>query len=260
MKRLRLAVPAAFLCIGVLAGCGESLEADSGIVYVKKDSTVIALDVEEFEQSYYDEEELKAFIESAVAEYNASNESDSIEVQNVSVEDNKAKMKLKYKTAKDYTQFYHTVFYEAELYEGTVKDALAAGYDFETEFTKVGENETLNIDKNEILAQEDLKAVILKAETDLKVDGTIVYVSSENVAVTGKNTASVKKIIKAEETEQIEETLEEDTQEELFEEEESAFVMGEIVFDMDGTRSDDIIADLYESSSEVNNYAYIIYK
>ena len=40
--------------------------------------------------------------------------------------------------------------------------------------------------KEEIYSGEDLKVVIIKANRDVKVDGTICYVSSENVKLTGQ--------------------------------------------------------------------------
>ena len=46
--------------------------------------------------------------------------------------------------------------------------------------------------KEEIYSGEDLKVVIIKANRDVKVDGTICYVSSENVKLTGTDSVSIR--------------------------------------------------------------------
>ena len=44
----------------------------------------------------------------------------------------------------------------------------------------------------EIYSGDDLKAVIIKANRDVKVDGTICYVSTENVKLTGADSVSIR--------------------------------------------------------------------
>jgi len=86
-----------------------------------------------------------------------------------------------YETVDDYT-----AFNGVELYEGKIVQALAAGYDFDTDFAGVDKDGSVTgVTRGDILAQEDLKVVIIKANTDVKIDGKILYVSCDNVTVTG---------------------------------------------------------------------------
>ncbi|MFQ8778726.1 MAG: hypothetical protein ACLR78_16515 [Roseburia sp.] len=70
---------------------------------------------------------------------------------------------------------------------------MAAGYDFDTDFAGVDKDGSVTgVTRGDILAQEDLKVVIIKANTDVKIDGKILYVSCDNVTVTGKDSVSIK--------------------------------------------------------------------
>ena len=83
-------------------------------------------------RSYYDETELKEFVDSAVDEYNTENGKNSVKVDDLTVEDGTAKLRMDYETVDDYT-----AFNGVELYEGKIVQALAAGYDFDTDFAGV---------------------------------------------------------------------------------------------------------------------------
>lgn len=104
------------------------------------------------------------------------------------MEDGTAKLRMDYETVDDYT-----AFNGVELYEGKIVQALAAGYDFDTDFAGVDKDGSVTgVTRWDILAQEDLKVVIIKANTDVKIDGKILYVSCDNVTVTGKDSVSIK--------------------------------------------------------------------
>ena len=87
----------------------------------------------------------------------------------------------------------YTAFNGIELYQGTVIDSLSAGYVYDGPFVRV-ENGTAKGEatKRDIYEQEDLKVVIIRANTDVLVDGEICYVSSENVALTGADSVSIR--------------------------------------------------------------------
>ena len=173
MKRLGCIGLTIMICAGMLAGCGSSLEADTNTVYVSKHRKVVSMDVEQLDQSYYDETELKEFVDSAVDEYNTENGKNSVKVDDLTVEDGTAKLRMDYETVDDYT-----AFNGVELYEGKIVQALAAGYDFDTDFAGVDKDGSVTgVTRWDILAQEDLKVVIIKANTDVKIDGKILYLS-----------------------------------------------------------------------------------
>lgn len=177
MRKACMAGISVLIGISMLAGCGKSLDADTDTVYVQKNGTVLSVDVETLDKDYYDETELKDYVTDAVSTYTGEHGKSAVKLENLSVKDGTATLKMKYKTPEDYTGFNGI-----ELYEGKVVKALAAGYDFKTDFVSVEDGKvTGTATKEEIYSGEDLKVVIIKANRDVKVDGTICYVSSENV-------------------------------------------------------------------------------
>ncbi|MEG0963345.1 MAG: hypothetical protein RR139_11680 [Lachnospiraceae bacterium] len=172
---------------GLLTACGTSLKADCDTVYVKKNGTVIGAAVEEFEKDYYDADELKTFIEDEVAQYQKEHEKKSVKIHEFSVKDKTAKLFIKFKGYKDYQDFNNVT-----LFTGTVPQALAAGYDFATEFRKVKDTKLGDtVDNSKILSSDD-KVVVLSEKIDVKVDGTIKYVSSANVKIKSKDLVSLQ--------------------------------------------------------------------
>ena len=242
-----------------LAGCGSSLEADTNTVYVSKHGKVVSMDVEQLDQSYYDETELKEFVDSAVDEYNTENGKNSVKVDDLTVEDGTAKLRMDYETVDDYT-----AFNGVELYEGKIVQALAAGYDFDTDFAGVDKDGSVTgVTRWDILAQEDLKVVIIKANTDVKIDGKILYVSCDNVTVTGKDSVSIKEgtgiektwITEAEEVPSTEAVLETESTEDA-----GDVIEGEVIIGTEEASGNDVVTNLSGGSSGTDVYTYIIYK
>lgn len=179
---------AALLCAGMLAGCGKSVEADASLVYVDKKGAVTSVDVESLDVNTYDETEFEAFVDGAVEEYNAVNGKNSVKSEGITVEEGVAKLQMKYKTAEDYA-----AFNGIEFYAGTVVDSLAAGYTYDTDFVKVEDGTvTGTAAKQEIYAGEGLKVVIIRANTNVQVEGKICYVSTENVRLAGPDSVSIR--------------------------------------------------------------------
>lgn len=188
MKKFVSTVLAMLLCVGLLSGCGTTLEGEDSVVYVDKKGTVYSLDVEAMDQDYYDSEELEAYVDEVVNQYTSEHGSGSVKVNSLTVENGVAKLNMKYKTATDYTNFNGI-----ELYQGDIVSALAAGYVFDGDFAKVEDGRVVGIaTKQEIYSQEDLKVVVIRANTDVKIEGEICYVSCENVKLTGADSVSIR--------------------------------------------------------------------
>lgn len=188
MKKFGCMVLGLCLCMGLLAGCGTTVEGESSVVYVEKNGTVISLDVEELAQDYYDAEELENFVNDAVSEYTEEHGRSSVKVQELTVEEGTARLQMQYKTADDYS-----AFNGIELYQGKVIDSLAAGYVFDGEFARVEDGKVIGAaTKQEIYAEDDLKVVIIRANTDVQVAGEICFVSCENVELTGNSSVSIR--------------------------------------------------------------------
>lgn len=162
----------------LLTGCGAEFSADKDTVYVGKKGTVKGANVADFEKEYYDETELSEFITETVDTYVAKSGEGTVEIAEFAVEDGVAHVYLDYAGAEDYADFNGV-----EFFAGTVLEAKASGYDIADEFTAVTDDETA-------WDAEGNKIVIIGQQTEVRVDGTILFVSS-NASVTGKNTASV---------------------------------------------------------------------
>lgn len=196
MKRFICASLCVMLCAGLLAGCGVSLESDSSMVYVDSKGKVSALEVEGLDKDYYDAEELETYVNDVVDEYTSEHGKGTVKVEDLTVDGQTAKLRMKYKTTEDYTNFNGI-----ELNAGKVVATLAAGYTYDASFVKVEDGKvTGSATKQEIYQEEGLKAVIIRANTDVKVDGEICYVSTENVKLTGADSVSIREGYSLEET------------------------------------------------------------
>lgn len=172
----------------LFAGCGENITAESDLVYVDKKGGVTSVDVGEFDQSYYSQEELKSFVEEEVEQYTTANGKDTVSLKDLSVENGVAKLTLAYKTVDDYVGFNGI-----ELYQGKVVKALADGYGFDVDFKTV-ENETVTgtASSQDIYGDSSLKAVIIKANhISVKVPGNVCFVSGDDVELTAADTVSI---------------------------------------------------------------------
>lgn len=189
MKKYVYTALGVLLCAGLFAGCGApALEGEASVVYVDKKGTVLSLDVEGLEEDYYDEAELSDFVNAAVDDYNEEHGKGLVKVESLLAEEGIAKLKMKYKTAQDYWNFNGI-----ELYQGKVVASLVEGYTYDADFAKVEDGKVVGVaTKQDIYADDDLNVVIIKANTDVKIDGEICYVSCENVKLTGTDSISIR--------------------------------------------------------------------
>ena len=166
------------LTVTLLTGCGADFSADKDTVYIQKKGTIKGANVADFDKEYYDETEISDFIKDTVDTSVEQAGEGTVEIQEFAVSDGVAHVYLNYAGAEDYAQFNGVKFYE-----GTVLDAKAEGYEIPDAFTSVTDDETT-------WDAEGNKIVIIGQQTQVKVDGTILFVSA-NASVTGKNTADV---------------------------------------------------------------------
>ena len=80
------------------------------------------------------------------------------------------------------------------VFTGTVVQAIAAGYDFNTDFVAVTDGVAGDAaDSKDVMKNDDYHVIVLSKGVDVTVDGTLQYVSS-GVTVKDKNTATVDEI------------------------------------------------------------------
>lgn len=186
MKRIGYAILAVLMLGTMLVGC-DPVDSESNLIYVSKKGQVQTIDVEEFDKSYYSEEGFKTFAQEAIDVYNKSHEVDAITLKELTVEEQIAKLKMEYKSVADFSNFN-----EITLYQGTVAAAVSEGYLFDVDFSKVEQGAiTGTATRSDILAEEGMSVVIIKANTNVQVDGAIHYVSTANVTVTAKDMVSI---------------------------------------------------------------------
>ncbi len=177
---------AAVLGCGLLAGCGK-LDVTRDTVYIQKNGKVTAASVDKLDKDYYSAEELEEYVNQTVAEYTAANDDKSLKVELFEAEEGNVKLNLKYASVQDYVSFNGT-----ELFSGTVADAKSAGYDFDTSFSSVEEGAvTSEADAATILSEGENKIVITNEPVDVKIDGTVLYISSEGTSMVDKSTVSI---------------------------------------------------------------------
>ena len=155
------------------------------MVYVDKKGHIHTLDVVPYE---LDEEGLREDIDRTVEAYTQEHGRDSVKVDSLTVENGEARLVTSYGSAEDYTNLIGP-----ELFCGEVLAALEHGYVFDGDFVCVEDGRIVGTaTKQEIYAEEKLKVVIIKANTDVQVEGDICYVSCENVRLEGANRVSIR--------------------------------------------------------------------
>ena len=173
-------------CIGLLSGCSKKTDVDTSTVFVEKKGGIISVDVEHLDKEYYDIEELKEYITQHVEDYTEKN-GNTVEESSFDVKDGIAKPTMEYDSYEDYTGFNGV-----ELYCGTVAEAQADGYDFDTEFYRVEDAQKQEtVDKADVIAEDDNKIVIIKANVDVNVPGTVLYVSAPDTDIRSKDVVSI---------------------------------------------------------------------
>lgn len=187
MKKIIFIGLVCIMMTGLLAACADSLDADCNTVYVQKKGTIIGASIEKLDKDYYKEDELKDFIDEKVDAYQKEHDKGSVKISDFSVKDSVAELFIKYAGYEEYQDFNGVT-----LFAGTVPQALAAGYDFNTEFTGIKDGKASGKAADSKIKESDYNVVILSEKIDVKVDGTIKYISSEYASMKSDDTVSIK--------------------------------------------------------------------
>lgn len=187
MKKIISISLVCLLITGLFTGCGKSLEADRDTVYVQKKGTIISAAIADFDKDYYQEEELKSYVDERIQDYQGSHGQKSVQIDDFSVEEGVAKLFIKYAGYEDYQEFN-----DVTLFSGTIPQALAAGYKFDTEFLEIVDGKVAGGIENTKIMELDAKVIILSEKVDVKVDGTVQYVSSKYTTIKAEDTVSIQ--------------------------------------------------------------------
>lgn len=195
MKRGRFL--AVLLCMaGALTGCGivDGFSPEVSGISIDKKGGITEVVRENFDQSYYSEDELESEIAKEIEEYNTQAGDKAVKEKGLKIKNGVAQLKMTYASSEDYANFNRVDFFT-----GNIIGAVQAGYMFEGSFWPVSDGkiqEDSAVWGSEIISGTNYQVVAVKGPLLVEVPGKIVYVSS-NVKVTDKSTGVVEETSKA---------------------------------------------------------------
>lgn len=132
---------------------------------VNKNGAVQSAIVGDFDKPYYNEEEIKNFVDEEVTGYNETKTKDAVTIKSFEIKDNIAKIILKFSSIEHYA-----TFNQVEAAYLTTKEALKRK-DIPDEFINEKDGETIS--KEEALNDDKYKVIIISEPLDIRVDGKV---------------------------------------------------------------------------------------
>jgi len=172
MKKFALTM---IMCLSTVlfVGCNNKVQSlrmgdiANETILVRSNGTIQSAANEDFEKDYYDEKELKAFMEENVEYYNSTHEKDAVKITKVKVDGNKAKAIFTYKDLETYCELNGM---EAHLY--TMEEADAAGI---LPDKLVNASDNSDVEKESVLKHSDLNVFAISAKMDIMLPNNIMY-------------------------------------------------------------------------------------
>lgn len=115
--------------VGILSGCSFEPNVKANTIFVQKDKTILAASIETFDKNYYNQNDLKKYVEQQVESFKQSHTTGNVKLKKITVKKQQAKLYMEYSDYKTYA-----AFNEATFFIGTVATAKKAGYDFGLNF------------------------------------------------------------------------------------------------------------------------------
>jgi len=195
-KKIILGVTAS---TAILTACsGQSAPAfapTESSLYITSEGKVTSATVETYEADYYSTDELKAFIEEVLADFNTSAGGDSATqaatIRECTMADGTAKLLIDFQNADAYLDFMEQYPDEespvqvTDLDITTVSDGVTKGYLVGKSFTKLAKENT-TVAADEVMKQSKLYVAAIDGAALIQTDGNIQYIS-EGVSVVGTN-------------------------------------------------------------------------
>ena len=124
-------------------------------------------------------------MDKSIDDYNKKNDG-SIKLKKLTVEKKKASLTMSYASTDEYTDFNGT-----KLFSGTIAEALAAGYDFKTDFAAIDDGKAKKCESSEFLDETGYKVVVYEGSSNLHVKGKILYASVDKVKLVDDKTVAI---------------------------------------------------------------------
>lgn len=162
------------LCSVLLAGCGSSKnlslsKCTDTTILIHKDGSVDQVIVETFDESYYDEEELKNFINTQVEFYNNQNEGHKIKASSLKEKRKNMKIKLEYDSLESYSAF-----------NSVTADTFGVEKASEIQIipdTFVSVSDSKTVDSSEIVGNSQYKILYINDACNIQMEGEMKYYS-----------------------------------------------------------------------------------
>ena len=173
----------AILLAITVAGCGKSDEAyDETTVIIDKKGGITHRIVENFDKSYYDEDELRQDIDDELAEYCKDKDEKAARLNSLKIEDGIATAEISFAGCGDYA-----AFNDVDFFYGTINEAMEKQYP--TDVTLKGEgDEDEPIGKYEFEAMGESMMVVVSEPVVVKLPKKIAYTTA-NIDVLDDDTA-----------------------------------------------------------------------
>ncbi|MBP5608388.1 MAG: hypothetical protein J6X66_09015 [Lachnospiraceae bacterium] len=167
-----------------LTACGKQYdtpESGLGNLDISKDGKVEAVLIDDFSKDYYEENELKAYIDSELSAYNSSHGADSVKFVSSELSGGIMKVMLSFASIGDYDEFMPDL-----LFTGTVQEAYDRGYDIDQALTMADDPEHI-IGKSDLMKMADQSIMVFSGKKSIKVPGRIKYYT-QSMRLTGEDT------------------------------------------------------------------------
>ena len=169
----------------LLGGCGDKKMDATGII-VNDDGSLSYVLVEDFNEDYYDLEELKSMAEEEISEYNAEYTEARIVLKDAEILDTengrKVRMTVDYSSSNDFSYFNQETFFF-----GTVSDAIGKGYSLSDALVS---SDGERVSEGYYDANPDLHIIITGSKVNIITPYNIAY-SSQGVKYLGKKEAAL---------------------------------------------------------------------
>lgn len=170
------------LCMMILVGCGQKhhlkiSDCKNDTLFIAKNGQLELVDVEKFDKSYYDQKELKNYIQDSIKDFMETNTAAKVKMEQFSVQKKEAKVLLTFDSADTYQLFQQEKFQLLSSQE--VESNLVLPENF------ISAKDGKTVSKATVLNEKDLYFLITKGALDIQLDGKIVYYS--DASLTGDN-------------------------------------------------------------------------
>ena len=187
VTKLKKALSVIVLIISVVSlfGCSNS-NADisqKSNVELYDDMHLEATIVEDFAESYYDENELMDMVNEEVSTYNVSKGGTPISVLSHSLETGVMSLRLSFTDVSHYNKYM-----PEEIFIGTVNEAYQQGYDFNRSLVVVNKP-NITIGKNDLMNMATYKLLIVQGDVIIKCPSKILFYS-QGMELLDDNTVS----------------------------------------------------------------------